>query len=161
MKQGTISIIIGCHSPFHSVQVIRAWIRLYGYLPVPWQIICIFLHDIGHIGLDYLDDYEQKKRHWLLGAKIAGFLFGQKGYDFIAGHCKHSGLAKSSLYKADKMSWHVAPRWWLWLNTIFEPKLRMGMSRWEAVEAFKKQVADSVENGYYKSTHDFYLERCK
>lgn len=161
MKQGTVSIICGCHSPFHSFQVIRAWRQLYGVWPKPWEIICICLHDIGHIGLQYLDDFEQKKNHWKLGAEIAKRLFGYDGFALCAGHCSHSGFPKSRLYKADKYSWHIAPRWWLWLNTFAEPKLRMGYSRWGAVNAFKSQVANSIENGHFKSTHSFYLDRCK
>lgn len=161
MTQGTVSIFFGCHSPFHSIQVIRAWIKLYGSIPSWREMICIFLHDIGHFGRNYLDDYEQKKTHWELGAKIAYILFGPEGYRFVAGHCTHSGYPKSPLYKADKYSWHIAPRWWLWLNCVFEPKLQMGYSKWGAVDAFKAQVADSVENGHFKSTHSFFLERCK
>ena len=160
ISQGTISVICGCHSPVHSIMVIRAWIKFYGSLPKFWQIICIFLHDIGHVGLDYLDDYEQKKRHWVLGANVAYVLFGCQGYQFTAGHCTHSGKPKSKLYYADKMSWHLAPCWWLWLNTIFEPKLAVNCrTRMEAVHSFKRQVAESIENGEFRSTHSFYLER--
>lgn len=160
ISQGTISIICGCHSPIHSIQVIRAWVKLYGKLPNWKEVVCIFLHDIGHAGLDYLDNYEQKKLHWDLGAYMAHGLFGKWAWDLTAGHCSHSGLPKSKLYYADKLSWYLAPRWWLWLNTVFEPKLRTGMTKMGAVESFKKQVADSVGNGHWKSTHSFYLERC-
>ena len=62
MKQGTVSALIGCHSIIHGLVVLTAWYKLYGSWPKLWQMVCIFLHDIGHIGLDYLDDYEQKKR---------------------------------------------------------------------------------------------------
>lgn len=161
MKQGTISILIGCHSIIHSFLVLEAWIRLYKRLPLPWQAICIFLHDIGHYGRDYLDDESEKDKHWILGAEIAGYLFGDKGYDLVAGHCERSGLKQSDLYKADKYSWYIAPRWWCFLNTITEPKLRMGYTRWEAVNKFKEQVAKSIESGEFKSTHSLYLERCK
>jgi predicted HD phosphohydrolase len=71
MTQGTISILFGCHSVIHSYYVLRAWKILYKTYPEPWQAICIFLHDIGHYGLNYLDDYEQKKIHWIKGAEIA------------------------------------------------------------------------------------------
>jgi len=124
------------------------------------ELICIFLHDVGHVGLQYLDDYDQKREHWRLGARLAGKLFGQQAYDLTAGHCTHSGQSKSKLYYADKMSWHLAPRWWLLLNTVFEPKLKVGSANGrDAVDWFKRQVADSVTNGHFKSTHSFYLER--
>ena len=159
ISQGTVSILCGCHSIVHSILVAKAWTRLYG-LPKLWQLACIFLHDIGHLGLDYLDDYEQKKIHWFLGAAVAGILFGIKGHALVASHCTHSGLHRSKLYYADKLSWHLAPRWWLWLNTVFEPKLMVGFaSRMAAVDDFKRQVADSVGNGHFRSTHQMYLER--
>lgn len=160
ISQGTVSIICGCHSPVHSILVIRAWLRLYGRLPNWREMICIFLHDIGHAGLNYLDDYEQKKIHWDLGAYIAKTLFGDWAWDLTAGHCSHSGLPKSKLYYADKLSWHLAPRWWLWLNTVFEPKLKMGSANgMDAVDWFKKRVVESIGNGQFKSTHGFCLER--
>ncbi len=160
MKQGTVSVLFGCHSPMHSIVVIFAWKKLYGSFPKWWQIVCIFLHDIGHWGLDYLDDYEQKKTHWVLGARVAGRLFGMKGRGFNAGHCTHSNWTRSDLYKADKYSWHIAPKWWLISNCFFEPKLQMGYSKREAVKKFKQQVKESVESGEFKSTHSMYLERC-
>ncbi len=154
-------MIFGCHSVFHSFLVLIAWEKLYDKWPKPWQMICIFLHDIGHIGYDYLDDFEQKKRHWELGAKISGFLFGQKGYNFTAGHCGYSGYPLSELYKADKYSWHIAPEWWLFTNIIFEPKIAMGYAKTEAVKRFKEQVRKSIESGEFNSTHQMYLDRCK
>lgn len=71
MTQGTVSILFGCHSPIHSVLVLMSWKKLYRHWPRWWQIVCIFLHDIGHWGLDYLDDVNQKNKHWELGARIA------------------------------------------------------------------------------------------
>ncbi|MFA5381823.1 MAG: hypothetical protein WC356_01570 [Candidatus Micrarchaeia archaeon] len=160
MTQGTISIICGCHSPVHSLMVIRAWQRLYGKLPSWRETICIFLHDVGHFGLNYLNSYEEKKTHWRAGARIGGKLFGEWAYDLLAGHCTHSGQAKSKLYFADKLSWHLAPKWWLWLNTIFEPKLAVNcVTRMDAVMSFKAQVRESIQGGHFKSTHSFYLER--
>ena len=161
MKQGTVSVLAGCHSPIHSLLVVLAWKRIHGSWPRPWQIVCIFLHDIGHWGLDYLDDYEPKRTHWELGARIAKRLFGDKGYALTAGHCSHSGEPFSDLYKADKYSWHLAPEWWLYSNTFFEPKLRMGYGRMEAVGLFKSQVRESVESGEFRSTHAMYMKRCK
>ena len=162
MKQGTVSVLIGCHSIVHSIMVVRSWKILYGKYPELWKIVCIFLHDIGHIGLNYLDDHEQKKKHWRVGAKIAYKLFGQKGYTLCAGHCSHSIVRKSELYKADKYSWYITPRFFLWLNMIFEPKLKMGYPTInEALDAFIGQVRVNIESGKFNSTHKMYLDRCK
>jgi hypothetical protein len=161
MKQGTISVLIGCHSPIHSALVVLAWRRLYGRWPRPWQVVCIFLHDIGHWGRDYLDDYEQKREHWKLGARIAQRLFGVKGWQLTAGHCSHSGMPLSDLYKADKYSYYLAPRWWLYANLLFEPKLKMGYGLKEAVARFQDQVRESIESGEFRSTHSMYMNRCQ
>ncbi len=161
MKQGTVSILIGCHSPIHSLLVILAWKKLYKSFPKPWQIVCIFLHDIGHYGLDYLDDYEQKKLHWYPGAKIAEKLFGDKGYNFTGGHCSHSNLVRSKMYKADKYSWYIAPWIWIYINCIFEPKLATGLPYYDATNKFKEQVRESIDSGEFKSTHSMYIDRIK
>ena len=160
MRQGTISVICGVHSPMHSILVLLAWRKLYGKWPKPWQIVCIFIHDIGHWGKDYLDDPEQKALHWRLGVRIAKKLFGSKGALLILGHTA-TGAHISALYRPDKYSWHIAPRWWLWWNCIVEPKIAMGYRRWEAINRFKEQVRQSIESGEYRSTHEMYLERCK
>jgi hypothetical protein len=163
LTQGTVSIIFGCHSPIHSIQVIRAWIKIYGRLPSFKEIICIFLHDVGHIGLNYLDNYEEKKTHWKLGAKIARFLFGDWGYSFIGGHCSNSGLKVSKLYYADKLSWLIAPSWWLATNRIFEPKLGDGLSISLSAKKFKKDALEhllnNIKNGEMNSLHNIYLKR--
>ena len=123
LKEGTISILLGCHSIVHSFLVLVSWVKLYGKFPKPWQIVCIFLHDIGHLGLDYLSNFEEKKEHWRFGAEISRTLFGKKGYSFVAGHCDYSNENRSALYKADKYSWYIAPKWWMYCNAYFEPLL--------------------------------------
>lgn len=161
MKQGTVSVLIGCHSIVHSLLVIKAWYKLYGRLPLFWQIVCIFIHDIGHIGTNYLDNIDEKKSHWKLGANIAKRLFGIKGYDFCAGHCEYSGVLQSKLYKADKLSQLGYPFIWSWWYQTFEPKISMGYTKREAYNKFQQQVKDSIESGKYRSSHDMYLERCQ
>ena len=160
MKQGTISWLIGCHSIGHSILVLRAWRKIYGRWPKAWQVTCIFLHDIGHIGLQYLDSFDEKQKHWELGACIARCLFGQKGYDFLSGHCSHSGHTVSELYRADKHSWYIAPTWWLLWNNIVEPKLTINCNgNMDAVRKFQAAVRRSIETGEYTSTHEMYLNR--
>lgn len=159
MKQGTVSIIIGCHNIIHCYFVLRAWRELYKEWPEPWQFICILLHDIGHFGIDYLDDLEAKQNHWRLGASIASKLFKTRGYAFIAGHCEYSGWPQSKLFKADKYSWHLAPFWWVYWNNIVEPRIKCGMKNGDAARDFKANIAKMVESGDYRSTHEFFIER--
>jgi hypothetical protein len=162
MSEGTVSWFLGCHSIMHSYLVWRSWKILYGHYPSWWITVCILIHDIGHIGKNYLSDYEQKKEHWGWGACIAGAWFGKKGFHLVAGHDRYSGHPESGLYKPDKYSWYIAPDWWIEGNTIFEPKLKMNYpSAQEARIAFKAQVKKSIESGEYRPTHDLYLERCK
>ncbi len=111
LKQGTVSVLFGCHSLFHSAVVFVAWCKLYHRPPNLWQVVCILLHDIGHWGKDYLDDYEQKKRHGELGARVACSLFGSKGFNLVAGHNPYAGSPRSLLYNPDKYSWVIAPVW--------------------------------------------------
>lgn len=144
MRQGTMSVLLGCHSPVHSLIVLVAWRKLHGRWPAWWQTICIFLHDIGHWGKDYLDDYEQKKRHGELGAKVCRFLFGQRGYDLVVGHSPYNGEVRSLLHDPDKYSWVIAPLWWIITSNVFEPKLQMrGSTRRESAVLFKEAMRQS------------------
>lgn len=161
LTQGTISVLFGCHSVVHSILVTISWKVLYGRWPKLWEAVCILLHDVGHIGLNYLDSYEAKKQHWRGGAYVAYCLFGQKGYDLVAGHCSTSLFPPSNLCYADRYSWTLAPYWWLYLTCIVEPKLRCGMSIRDAIQDFQAQVKRSVESGEYISTHNIYLNRQK
>ena len=91
MTEGTKSYLFGCHQFFiHPLIVVIAWIKLYKKFPKFWELVCIFLHDIGHIGKNYLTNYEEKRQHWILGARIAKRLFGWKGYHLICGHTTQS-----------------------------------------------------------------------
>lgn len=159
LKQGTWSVLFGCHSAVHSLLVLIAWARLYRRSPNWWQIVCILIHDIGHWGKDYLDNEEEKRKHWRAGSMLALRLFGRKGLHFVAGHDRYSGFPESELLKPDKYSWHIAPVWWLLSNQIFEPKLKMGYSRMGAVKRFKDSVRRSIESGKYRPTHDMYIDR--
>lgn len=160
IKQGTLSVLLGCHSPIHSFMVLIAWVKIYRRLPCLWQVACIFLHDIGHWGKDYLDNYEEKKKHGELGAKVAYKLFGQKGYDLIAGHNPYNGTPKSMLFEPDKYSWVIAPTVWMMTNTWFEPKLqRRGCTRWQSAVMFKQAMKDNMDSGFKELGHDIYLKQ--
>ena len=160
MKQGTVSVLFGAHSPVHSLIVLVAWTKLYHRFPAFWQFVCILIHDWGHWGTQYLDNYEEKKTHWILGAHIAKRLFGHKGYDLVVGHCSYNGQARSLLYKPDKYSWIIAPLWWVWTNTVFEPKLvRPRRTRMQSARDFKEAMLVNWNNGLAKQGHDIYLEQ--
>ncbi len=157
MKEGTISLLIGCHQfIMHPLCVLIAWHKEYRSWPKFWQLVCIFLHDVGHWGLDYLTDPEQKKRHWKLGAYYAYKLFGRKGFFFVAGHVTRSGFPRSKLYIPDKRSWLEAPNWWLKTNSIFED-----FGNWysENPAEWKNIVRENLDNGCPKGSHELYLER--
>jgi hypothetical protein len=160
MKQGTVSVLFGCHSPIHSLVVLIVWKKLYHKYPNWWQIVCILIHDIGHWGKNYLNDYEEKKRHSVLGANIAKKLFGQKGYDFIVGHNLYNGAPKSLLHDPDKYSWVIAPVWWMTTNTYFEPKLkRKGSTRRESALMFKQAMKENMKTGFKELGHEIYLRQ--
>ena len=160
IRQGTWSVLFGCHSTIHSVVVLVAWHRWYGRWPTWWQVGCILLHDIGHWSKDYLNDYEAKKRHADLGAQVAGKLFGEKGYDLVMGHNLYKGQGQSALFFPDKYSWVIAPVWWMITNTWFEPKLvRPGNTRKESALMFKSAMRANMVGGFREQGHDIYLKQ--
>ena len=162
VRQGTWSILLGCHSLIHSLLVLIAWVKWYHSFPSWWQVICILLHDIGHLGKAYLDDYEEKKKHGLLGAKIAKKLFGQKGYDLIMGHNLYKGYPKSALHDPDKYSWVIAPLWWLITNQMVEPKLqRRDCTKRESALKWREAMRENMKTGFKKLGHEIYLEQWK
>jgi len=160
MTEGTKSYLFGCHQFFmHPLMVIIAWIKLFNSFPMFWELVCIFLHDIGHIGKNYLSDYEQKKKYWELGANIADKLFGKKGYYLIALHTKQSGIGKnaqSTLLYADKYSWVIAPVWWLRLNDKVE-----AFGKQRSLETWRKMVKENWDKGCPQGNHEIYLDITK
>jgi len=159
LSQGTKSILIGCHSPAHSIMVTIAWRKLYGEWPEPWELACIFLHDIGHLGKNYLDDPEEKKNHWRLGAEIASKLFGGRGYQLCAGHDPSSYTKRSKLYKPDKYARLISPSWLIILDRIAEPEIgKAHGGAMNGIDRFRKMLKDSLDKDEFKPTHDIYLE---
>jgi len=153
MKEGTVSYLFGCHQfIFHPFFVLVAWIKEYHKFPRLWELICIFLHDIGIIGLQVYTNPKQKENHWQLGAKIAQKLFGLKGFYMIAGHTLKSGYSKSKLFKADKLSWAICPFWFLRLNKLIEPQILDPKD----FQQFAKINSNAVNP---KDNHDFWIER--
>ena len=158
MKQGTLSVLFGCHSIVHSLLIVLAWKKVYGKWPRLWEIHCIFLHDVGHWGLDYLDNPDAKKEHWCKGAAIAYKNYGREGWGLVAGHTTYSGAPFSKLRLPDKYSWTIAPIWWLISNQIFEPKLqRPNTTKYESAIQWKQKVQAYLDKGLKTPLHDIYL----
>jgi len=131
MKEGTKSVLFGCHNPLmHGIWVLIAWRLEYKSWPKWWEVVGIFLHDIGVSRRQYLSDDQAKIGHWFKGASLAAgivYKISKKTYlhtltwEFVAGHCpEESHYPMSKLARADKRSWLVAPSWWLWCNYFVE-----------------------------------------
>jgi hypothetical protein len=129
VKEGTKSILFGCHNPlFHGTWVLLAWKLEYKAWPRWWELLGIYLHDIGVWNRQYLSNNTAKIGHWELGAvwgaEIVLFLhrlwpkFGLKSgagevFTFMAGHCPEESQYKpSKLMRADKRSHLLEPKWW-------------------------------------------------
>ena len=120
MKEGTKSVLFGAHSVVHSIMVIIAWKKLYFKWPSWKEIVCIFLHDIGYWGKNYISD-KSNDGHAELGCKLAHRLLGAKYGYLVLGHsaaaCKKFGISKSKLEAPDDYSWVIAPLLWMkWKN---------------------------------------------
>jgi len=176
MKEGTKSYLIGCHQfVLHPLFVLMAWRLEYKRWPKWWELICIFLHDVGICGRQYLSDDGAKNGHWERGACLAysiifrltrGRLYPRarrweklplRGFDLCAGHSpSESSAPVSMLFRADKRSWLVAPTWWLWWNYWVEWSGR-GV-RLTKPPLWKGLVAENLERTRPISCHQLYLE---
>jgi len=166
LSEGTKSYLFGCHQfLLHPLWVLIAWRLEYKSWPKWWELVCIFLHDIGICGREYLSNKKAKKGHWYLGARESSWLFnsglfsfmhlGLKPYLFIAGHSpSESGHPESKLYRADKRSWLVAPIWWLWWNYKIEKYKSWSSSPRE----WQRLVRQMLNERNGKSCHELYLE---
>ena len=154
MTEGTKSYLFGCHQFFvHPLLVLIAWIVEYRKFPRFWEFVCIFIHDIGHYGTNYLTNDEEKRTHWIKGARLAKLLFGWKGYHLVCGHTTKSGCVRSKLFIPDKKSWLYSPDWWLNLNYKIEDfKTEIsGAKKW------KKAVAEEAKKGFPIGCHEIYI----
>lgn len=159
MTEGTRSLLIGCHSfIMHPLMVLRAWRWWFGSWPRPWQIICIFIHDWGISGRQYLSDHKAKEGHWRVGALLAYKLFGYNAFMFCAGHTPESDYPRSDLWYADKASWLVAPLWWLWLNYRLEKFRVSHPHQWQVIIArnLRDDLASNGNNHF--GGHQLYLD---
>jgi hypothetical protein len=112
---GTRSVLCGAHCFFlHPFFVWMGWYKLYGIPLDPRLYIAFIVHDLGYIFCKNMDGPEGE-RHVILGAKIMGFLFGKKWYNFSAYHsrywAKKNDATPSKLCFADKLSFVYTPKW--------------------------------------------------
>lgn len=119
MKVGTKSVLIGVHQfIWHPFTVFLAWLDLYGW-PTWWEFVCIIVHDLGYLGKDNMDG-ESGHFHPELGAKIAGWLCGEKARLECLGHSRSYAeshkLPTSRLCWADKWSPMFDPTHFYWLR---------------------------------------------
>jgi len=140
MTEGTKSYLIGCHQfLIHPLWVLIAWRLVNKGWPRWWELICIFLHDIGICGRNYLSDDNAKNGHWKRGAKWSLLIIdyldhipysvrGLQAYRLCAGHTMESDFPSSRLLRADKMARVVMPTWMMWLEYWFEIKKTGGLS---------------------------------
>lgn len=115
MKIGTKSVLFGAHQfLIHPWFVAAAWWQLFGFPFDPRLWVAFFVHDIGYIGKPNMDG-EEGERHPFTGAKIMGFLFGKKWYDFCLYHsrflAKKFDATPSRLCIADKLAICLQPEW--------------------------------------------------
>jgi hypothetical protein len=136
-----------------------AWRKLYGAWPKPWELACIFLHDVGHIGTNFWDNPEEKLDHWRLGAEIADFLFGVEGYLLCAGHEPCSGCKQSKLYLADRHARLWAPTLLLLWDRFADHELRRAQPGWFlGIRRFREHLQESINRGEFISNHEIYLK---
>lgn len=115
MRIGSKSVLMGAHCFFvHPWFVAAAWWKLYGFPFDPRLWVAFFVHDIGYWSKPNMDG-EEGELHPYTGAKIMGFLFGQKWYEFTLYHsrflAKKNGAQYSKLCVADKLAIALTPAW--------------------------------------------------
>lgn len=115
MKVGTKSVLYGAHCfIIHPWFVALGWWKIYGFPFDPRLWVAFFVHDLGYMGKPNMDG-EEGEQHPYFGAKIMGFLFGKKWYDFTLYHSRFLAKKNSAQYSklcvADKMSFQLTPRW--------------------------------------------------
>lgn len=115
MKMGTKSLLFGAHQfIYHPLCVLYAWWKCYGIPFDPRIWVCAVVHDWGYWGKPDMDG-EEGKRHPILGAQIAGALFGERWYFFCLYHSRsmasQDGVEISRLCVADKLSLCYVPNW--------------------------------------------------
>jgi hypothetical protein len=163
ISEGTKSYLIGAHSfIFHPLFILKAWYKLYKSWPTWYELIGIFLHDVGICGRNYLSDDNAKNGHWKYGAYLAARIvydisgkstLAWRTNHFVAGHApKESGHCKSKLYLPDKYKWVIAPLWWMWCNYYIEGFKGYSPKRWKLL------VAENLKKENPLGNHELYIK---
>lgn len=152
MRIGTKSLLFGAHQFFlHPLFVAVGWTRLFGFPLDPRLWFAFFLHDIGYLGKPDMDG-PAGETHPYLGARIMGWLFGDRWYRFSLYHsrflAKQDGVNPSRLCFADKLATAMTPAW------LYLP---MARATGELAEYMRHSVGDPstakyAGNGYRMAT---------
>ena len=120
MKIGTKSLLYGVHQfILHPAFVLLAWWILYRKAPRFHELCAIITHDWGYWGCENMDG-EEGELHPERSANIWVKVFGYSDFRFdvcmeIMGHSRFNAarnhISLSSLFRADKMSMALTPRW--------------------------------------------------
>lgn len=145
--EGTLSWVLGFHNIFHSYHVYKAWTILYKKRPSFKETFCILIHDIGYINLNYFTD-RSNAGHEILGARIAGVLFGKEEHDLIIGH----RVFGEKLEVADEFSHIILPLYILKLQGRFEHKSAMRPTVWKEYckDRWNKRLKGAFLEGQFK-----------
>lgn len=124
---GTRSVLWGVHQfLWHPVTAYRAWVALYGR-PTWRELVCIIIHDWGYWGCPNMDGPEGTA-HPELGARLAGWMFGQEYADLVLLHSRHyakqAGLEPSSMCWSDKLSILYDPPWFYMLRARLSGEIK-------------------------------------
>lgn len=118
MEVGTKSVLFGVHQfILHPVLVTWAWWILYHEWPKPHQWAAIITHDLGYWGCPNMDGLEGEnhpthvafwwfKHFGRFGDKVAKEVLGHSRF-----HAAQSGVPLSKLFRPDKLSTALYPRW--------------------------------------------------
>ncbi len=161
MTEGTKSYLIGCHQfLLHPLWVLLTWRLEYKSWPKWWELIAILFHDIGICGRQYLSDDTAKIGHWEKGAQLTSDILDKltrdmskenAGYNMCAGHSSTSELPESKLWKADKRSKLVEPKWWSAFYSLIEPQLKGDPDKW------RETVKENLRQKKPVSNHELYM----
>ena len=118
MNTGTKSVLFGVHQfILHPILVALAWWLIYRETPQAHEWAAIITHDIGYWGSPNMDGPEGeehperiatwwRKNFGVFGEKVAVEILGHSRF-----HAKRNGLPLSKLFRPDKLSTCLYPRW--------------------------------------------------
>jgi hypothetical protein len=80
MRLGTKSVLYGAHAFWlHPFFLAYSWWQLYGFPWDPRLWVAFFVHDLGYLGKQKMDD-EVGETHPIVGARIISWLFDRQPY---------------------------------------------------------------------------------